>query len=376
MSTRMALWPVALLATIVLLFFAKSILVPVLLAILLTQLLSPVVKRLERLLPTGVATFVALLVAGTLVYGFVVLLSTQLAALQDKFPEIRARLEDEMLLLQTYMATHFGMAPSKQLGLLNKGIESSLGAGGGLAVSAVSFTLSTLAESALIVILTFLMLYYRRHFRRQLRLLAEKQHWRTFGEVLESVALLGQGYVAGLALVICMVGVLDTAGFFLVRAPFPALFGVLGALAVLIPYVGIVIVAPFCMLLTFVTTGSWGMASGVLLIYGVIHFLEGNVFSPFLVGSKVDLNPLATILAVIIGGELWGPAGMLLFIPLAGIIKLTLDALPDAQPVARLLGPISEEDLAPRWRLRALMARRLRKNVVASEIPVNGPSPR
>jgi predicted PurR-regulated permease PerM len=102
-------------------------------------------------------------------------------------------------------------------------------------------------------------------------------------------------------------------------------------------------------LIAYASAGA-AVAGGVLVVFTVVHFLEGNVISPYIVGSKVNLNPLATILAVLVGGELWGPAGMALFIPLVGILKLVLEGSTAAEPYARLLGTISAADLRPRTR--------------------------
>jgi predicted PurR-regulated permease PerM len=100
------------------------------------------------------------------------------------------------------------------------------------------------------------------------------------------------------------------------------------------------VVAPFCTLLTLVVTGDVSTAALVLLVYSVVHFFEGNLFSPWLVGRHVDLNPLATLVAVIVGGELWGPVGMFLAVPVFGIIKIVCHAFSDTAWIAKLLGRI------------------------------------
>jgi predicted PurR-regulated permease PerM len=211
------------------------------------------------------------------------------------------------------------------------------------------------------------MLLYRRHFRRQLKRLGERNgRWGVL-VALDRTAELSQSYVAGLGLVMVIVGAADTLGLLLVGAPFPAVFGLLGALSVLIPYVGISIVAPLCTVVVWLATGSSALAGSVLIVFAVVHFLEGNVISPFLVGGKVNLNPLATIGAVLLGGKLWGPAGMLLFIPLTGILRVTLDGIEGAEPLVRLLGPISSDDL--RADGRPLRRRRQRRAGLAPPMP-------
>lgn len=334
---RFAIWPITALATIALLYVAKPILAPIIFAVLLAQLLAPGVRRLERFMTPVLAALVAVLLIGALIFGLVALVSNQLASFEDILPKLQERLAQVFGELGHQIAKTIDLPTKAQENLVHKGLESSFSAGGAVAVtlSALSFTVSTLAEVALVGILAFLMLYYRNHFRRQLL---------TIAPILERTSAMGQSYVAGLGLVMALVGTADALGFFLVGAPFPVLFGLLGASAVLIPYVGIAVVAPLCVALTWVSTGSAAVAGGVALVYTIVHFLEGNVISPYVVGNKVNLNPLATILAVLVGGELWGPAGMCLFIPLVGMLKLVLDAWPAAEPYARMLGTISADE--------------------------------
>jgi predicted PurR-regulated permease PerM len=82
------------------------------------------------------------------------------------------------------------------------------------------------------------------------------------------------------------------------------------------------------------------MGLAVLGVYCVIHGLEGNVITPALVGHQVNLNPLASLIAVLLGGAIWGPAGMLLFIPIVGMMVLALEVSPEGIPLARLLGNV------------------------------------
>jgi predicted PurR-regulated permease PerM len=361
-------WPVTILAMLLLLWIAKPVLVPILLAILLAQLLSPLVNRLERFLPGGLAVLVAMGLLAAVIWGAVALVGNQLSILQSTLPTISKRISHIAEATTLAFGRIIGLGRTGQTSLFERSIEGSLDGGGSAALSAITFTLSTVAEAALIVILTFLMLLYRRHFRRQLKRLGERNGAWGVVVALDRTAELSQSYVAGLGLVMLIVGFADTMGLLLVDAPFPAVFGLLGGLSVLVPYVGISIVAPLCAVVTWLTTGSGPHAGSVLAVFAVVHFLEGNVISPFLVGGKVNLNPLATIVAVLLGGKLWGPAGMVLFIPLTGILRVTLDGYDAAEPLVRLLGPISADDAGPsrrppRRRLRGLRGHRAEPTV-------------
>lgn len=333
------------LAIIAFLWVAKAVLVPLLLALLLSQLLSPTVERLERHMPGPVAVLLGMGLMATIIFAAVALIGSQLTLLATTLPTISTRLAHFVNGATSALSHLLGSAFGSPVEIVRKGIESTFASSGAVAVSAVSSTVATIGEAALIVILTFLMLYYRRHFRRQLKRLGEMSGNATVGHAIDRTVELGQNYVAGLGMVMVIVGLADTLLLFLIRTPFAAVFGLLGALAVLIPYVGIMIVAPTSAVFVWITTGSLPIAGGVLAVFTVVHFAEGNIISPYLVGAKVNLNPLTTIVSVLIGAQLWGPAGMILFIPLMGILNLAIEANPAREPIARLLGPISEDDI-------------------------------
>jgi predicted PurR-regulated permease PerM len=76
----------------------------------------------------------------------------------------------------------------------------------------------------------------------------------------------------------------------------------------------------------------------VIAVFGTVQFLEGNFISPRIVGSKVSINPYMAMLALIIGGELWGISGMILFVPLIGILRVVFEQIDDLKPYGYLLG--------------------------------------
>ena len=342
MKTEKLLLPIALAASLGLLWAAKPVMVPLLIALLTSLLLSPFVEWLERRVPALLATFGAILIAMLVLVGTVVLVGSQATAFESKVPELLSNASEHFQRALAEFGPRLGLARGTAPALLQKGLESSAGTGGSAALTALSFTLSTVTESALILIMTFLMLYYRRHASRQLKRLEKRDG--TVGPTQELIKM-GQNYLAGLGLVMVVIGVADTICLLLAGAPFAAVFGFLGGLSVLIPYVGIMVLAPVSAATTWLLSGSSQLALEVLAIFSVIHFLEGNLISPYFVGGKINLNPLVTIIAVLVGGNLWGPAGMVLFVPLFGMLKMALDHTPRAEAIAALLGPVSPEDL-------------------------------
>ena len=110
----------------------------------------------------------------------------------------------------------------------------------------------------------------------------------------------------------------------------------------IIPYVGTLIGGLLPLTVALLTKDSWVYPVAVMGIVGLSQFLEGNFITPKVVGSSVSLNPLASILALVAGGMLWGIAGMILAIPLMGMIKVVCDTVPGLEPYGYLIGESSE----------------------------------
>ena len=85
-------------------------------------------------------------------------------------------------------------------------------------------------------------------------------------------------------------------------------------------------------------SGSPGKAAAVVGVFVFVQFLEGNFITPMITGSKVSINPMAAIIALILGGELWGTPGMILSIPLTAVLKVVMDTSKSTEPWGFLLG--------------------------------------
>jgi hypothetical protein len=141
-----------------------------------------------------------------------------------------------------------------------------------------------------------------------------------------------------LFLVIIIVGILNSIGLLILGVPHAIFFGFLAGFLILIPYIGILIGSLFPALLSIVTMDSPWYAVGVIGVMSFVQFLEGNFITPNIVGSKVSVNPMAAIVALFLGGQLWGLSGLILALPVTAILKVILDTIPSLEPFGFLLG--------------------------------------
>ena len=139
-------------------------------------------------------------------------------------------------------------------------------------------------------------------------------------------------------LVIGIVATLNSVGLLLLGVDYAVFFGTLAAFLLLIPYIGIMIGSLLPIVYALVTKDSPVYAVGVAGIFLFVQFLEGNFITPHIVGSKVSVNPLAAIIALILGGQLWGVAGLVLALPLTAILKVVFDNIESMKPYGYLIG--------------------------------------
>ncbi|MEZ9822823.1 AI-2E family transporter [Shewanella sp. 10N.286.45.A1] len=152
-------------------------------------------------------------------------------------------------------------------------------------------------------------------------------------------------YIRGKIIEIVIIGVVSYAFFAVMDLRYAALLGVLTGLSVLIPYVGATLVTLPIALVAFF---QWGISSefGYLMIgYGIIQALDGNLLVPILFSDAVDLHPVFIIAAVLVFGGLWGVWGVFFAIPLASLVKAVINAWPvhgapaeqavEAEPLAK-----------------------------------------
>jgi putative permease len=135
-------------------------------------------------------------------------------------------------------------------------------------------------------------------------------------------------YITGKIWEILLVGVGTEIVFAALGLRYAFLLALLTGLSVLIPYIGALVVTAPVAALALAQWGPTWDAGWVLLAYGVIQLIDGNILAPLILGDAVNIHPTAIILAVLVFGSLWGIWGAFFAVPLAVVVKSVLDALP------------------------------------------------
>jgi len=313
----------------------SDILVPIAFSVLLAILLNPLTTRLQQYkipkVPAILLTiFIALSLLGILLY----FLSSQIIQFGEMAPALKEKLTQILTNLQHWAESMFGITIQKQAQLLRDAANS----GKVLVGRTVSSALGIFSLLFLIPVYIFLLLFYKPLILNFLFEVFSKENNRYVADILHETKSAIQSYIVGLLIEASIVACLNSIALTILGVRYGILLGVIGAILNLIPYVGGIIAIILPVLMATVTQNGYTTQLAIVGAYAVIQFIDNNILVPRIVSSKVQLNALISVLAVLLGGALWGFAGMFLSIPFMAVIKIICDRIEDLKPWGKLLG--------------------------------------
>lgn len=336
-----SLTALALIVTI--LYVTQGILLPLIFSILIAISLFPLARLLERLrLGKAFSAILSVIIAIALISGiswFIVyesiIIGKDASSITDKVLSVLTRgqqwLEDQFGIERTQIIDNFRQQGEKALGNAGSMLTRTFGSIG-----------NTLASTILVPIYSFFLLYYRDFFREFFFKAFKSTTQRKVDDVLNKIYQVVQSYLVGLITVMGIVAVLNTVGLMALGIDYAWFFGSLAALLMLLPYVGIAIGSILPALFALAVKDSAWYAVGVVVWFQLVQFLEGNIITPNIVGSKVSINPLMAIIGIILGGMLFGLAGLIIALPLIASLKVIFDAIPSMHAFGFLIGEPEE----------------------------------
>ncbi|MGZ5244444.1 MAG: AI-2E family transporter [Bacteroidia bacterium] len=321
------------------LYFGRDFLIPVCLGGLLAILLNPLIKRFEKWgINRAISIIIGIIIILIILGGLVFLISSQVMVFANDIPELKKSVGTKLTDLQQFIENYTNMSPEKQIGWAKQRLSTTLENSGSFISGVVMGTTNALAVMALLPIYIFFFQFYKQKFKQfMFKVSADDQHYK-IQNMLDQIKEVVQSYLSGVLIVIAILAVLNSIALTAWGIKYAIFLGVLAAILNILPYIGILIGNIIAATVAFLTTDSLMYPIGVLASFAVIQFLENNFLTPQIVGSKVSINPLATIMVLIIGGQLWGVVGMILFIPFLGILKVIFDNIEGMKPYGYLLG--------------------------------------
>ena len=195
-----------------------------------------------------------------------------------------------------------------------------------------------LTYGALALVFTFLILLYRKGIADVITHLGSKANAKEHTQLLLRLAKTGQQYMSGLGLLIIILTTLYTITFYAFGLKYSLVFAFVAATLAIIPYIGTTIGASLPVIYAYITYDNHFIALGLIGCIVLIQSLEGNFLTPKIVGGSMKLNPMASLMALVIGNYIWGLAGMVLFLPLAAMARIVIKEIEPLKPLAELSG--------------------------------------
>ena len=308
------------------LYWLRPVMIPFILAVFLTFVLSPIIDFQMKYLqfPRLVAFLITLIFGFFLLSIFWLLLSasiTQIAANLDSYQE-----QINQLLLKGANALHLeerGFDTNKLVNPISKYINRDLG---GLFLGSINRVVDVVSQGILVFIFVLFLL------------LGKTKRTKPVGKTWKEGEKQIKSYIITKVFISGATGVLVGGFLMLIGIDLALVFGLLVFLLNFIPSIGSIVATLLPLPVVLVSPNiSPATAAMAIIIPGTIQFIIGNVLEPKIMGESLDLHPVVILMALIFWGMLWGVAGMLLAVPLTCVMKIILRNIEFTEPIADLL---------------------------------------
>lgn len=332
-----------LLAVLAICYFAKLVLVTIFTSILIAFILEPIAHGLEKIkVPRALGSMIAVLVMLGILYGFSYFFYQRAVEFAHQVPKMSGEIKKvvgkyQRSAQQIRQSAQTMLPPSKEDNdAVSVKVRPQNNLSGVLGPELANAGEMLLAV-AFIPFLVYFMLSWKEHARKStVRLFPPRNRlkaYRTVGKISEMM----KGFIVGNFVVGIFMAVVSGIVFAFLHLPYFYFLGLISGFLSLIPYLGLVLA-----LLPPIASGIGILhGAGIAIIAGTIlglHLFSLNVLYPKVIGGRLDLNPLAVTLSLLVWGWIWGAMGLILAVPVVGAIKVICDNVEGLEPFGAWLG--------------------------------------
>lgn len=318
-------------AIIVLLHFGYSLLMPLFVAAIIAILLDKPNKKMQSWgwplwLSISLSVLLMLVVVGLLFW----LIGSQVNVMANDWPTIREKVTEKLNSLSEWANQNLQWDYQDYFNNNQKLIQKAES----LAKIFFSSVMDMLSQSFIILIYIILLLMQKKLFIGFFKKLSSNPS--AMGSLLKDSASVVSGYLLGKSKIMLILFGIYYLGFTLGSVPYALFLALFAALFSIIPYVGNIIGGGIAVLLSYIYAGS----TPALIVVGVIaaaQLLENYVFTPWIIGDQINLNPFITVFGVILFSALWGMVGAIISLPLVGVLKVIFEHTRKMEPYAYLI---------------------------------------
>ncbi|RZK41854.1 MAG: AI-2E family transporter [Pedobacter sp.] len=319
------------------LYFAAPFLIPIVLSAVLSMLFIRLCNYFEsKNISRAYASLYCILLFVLFIGVIITLLSLQLSSLSENLDAMKDRLTAMLDSLKQWINETIGIKKSTQQKMISQGTSENSST---VMLAFASGIMGILVNTILVLVYMYLFLTYRTHIKKFiLKLVPNKENTNT-DKVVHETGKVAQKYLSGLAAMIAVLWIMYGIGFTIVGVESAIFFAILCGLLEIIPFIGNLTGTSITILAVAAQGGDSKMIIGVIVTYFLVQFIQTYILEPLIVGEQVNINPLFTIMSIVLGEMIWGIAGMILAVPLLGMTKIICDHYPALQPYGFLLGP-------------------------------------
>ncbi|MEO6851246.1 MAG: AI-2E family transporter, partial [Mucilaginibacter sp.] len=313
--------------------------------------------------PRSAASMLAVILLLSFVGSLIYVIGSQIANLAKDWPQFQAQISKTLYDFRGWVQDNFHITRGKQLRVVNSA-TSKVTSPDTAAVGATVLSVSSIVLFLVFTfIYTFFFLLYRRLIMAFLQSVFLDENKATVHEIIEKVQHIIRKYIIGLLIEMGIVATGVSVAFSIMGVSYAILLGLITGLFNIIPYIGIFTALIISAVVTLGTSPDSTKVIWVVVTLVVTHLVDSNILLPVVVGSKVRINAMITVLGVVIGEMIWGIPGMFLSIPVIAVLKIIFDRVESLKPWGIILG---DEEKKQNKLATKLMVKK-KKVAVASE---------
>lgn len=337
---KIAYFLVVLVISYVILKEMKQILYPIALALLFSYLLLPTVNFFEKKLkfPRALAIILGIFIGVLMIAGVLNLVFIQVRVFIQDFANFKVQAIDNLKNFQGFIDTKFNFTAEQQEIWLQEQITSLLDKSGEILKMLAKGATGTLEALVLIPIFAFFMLFFRDRGENFVLQLAKNKDSKLTKNLLNQISKVTVKYMGGVITVVIILAISHSIALSIIGVKYAIALALMAAVFSFIPYFGTIVSTIIPLSFSLVLSTNPYEPVFVIIYFFFITFIDHNILTPTITGGNVNLNPLVTIIGLVIAAEIWGIPGMIVVMPTLAIIKIICDNIEKLKPYGYILG--------------------------------------
>lgn len=317
--------------------YASFILIPSLYAIFLAIILNPFIKFFQKYLKFHLLAFIVTITALlTIIFTPISFVINQISVL---FSQLQVESIDVGSITSSIQSSldETRISSFIDLDFVKNQMDKILGIVGDFAATLLSSSGNMVLNFALAIVFSYFMSAYyddvRQIAMKELEA-DERSKWRKIADKAPEII---RSYLSGMLIVMLILAILNSLALMVIGLEYAVVWGLIIGMLAIIPYAGTFIGLLLPISYSFLATNDYRQPLAIFIVYLIIQQIEGNLLTPKIVGDKLRINPFIIILMILSFGKIWGLDGVIISLPLIGLVKTILQEYEGGQLWAKII---------------------------------------